>query len=95
LTTLLVNIYIAPVTAAIGFSIPFVWLYWKRAARLKKFGAQLPEAMELVARALRAGHSLAAGLHVVSEEMPEPISKEFGRAGCTKSRTWASASTRR
>jgi tight adherence protein B len=79
LTTLLVNIYIAPVTAAIGFSIPFVWLYWKRAARLKKFGAQLPEAMELVARALRAGHSLAAGLHVVSEEMPEPISKEFGR----------------
>ena len=35
--------------------------------------------MELVARALRAGHSLAAGMHVVAEEMPEPISKEFGR----------------
>src|SRR5438045_3920518 len=31
------------------------------------------------ARALRAGHSLAAGLHVVADEMPEPISKEFGR----------------
>ena len=35
--------------------------------------------MELVARALRAGHSLAAGMHVVAEEMPAPISKEFGR----------------
>jgi tight adherence protein B len=62
-----------------GFSIPFIWLWWKRNARLKKFAAQLPEAMELVARALRAGHSLAAGLQVVAQEMPEPISKEFGR----------------
>ncbi len=35
--------------------------------------------MELVARALRAGHSLAAGLHVVAEEMPDPIAKEFRR----------------
>ena len=40
---------------------------------------QLPDAMELVARALRAGHSLAAGMHVVAEEMPAPICKEFGR----------------
>jgi tight adherence protein B len=59
--------------------IPFVWLWWKRNTRMKKFAAQLPEAMELVARALRAGHSLAAGMHVVADEMPEPISKEFGR----------------
>src|SRR5205814_2271317 len=40
---------------------------------------QLPEALELVARALRAGHSLAAGLHVVAEEMPKPVSDEFNR----------------
>ena len=38
--------------------------------RLKKFSAQFPDALELVARALRAGHSLAAGMHVVAEEMP-------------------------
>jgi tight adherence protein B len=56
-----------------------MWLYHKRSTRLKKFAAQLPDAMELVARALRAGHSLAAGMHVVAEEMPAPISKEFGR----------------
>src|SRR5262245_20308460 len=79
LTAIVVNLYAAPVTAAMGFCVPFVWLMWKRAQRLKKFAAQLPEAMELVARALRAGHSLAAGLHVVADEMPEPISKEFGR----------------
>ena len=79
LTALMVNIYVAPVTAMIGFTNPFIWLWWKRNARLKKFASQLPEAMELVARALRAGHSLAAGLQVVSDEMPEPISKEFGR----------------
>lgn len=78
-STLLVNIYVAPVGALLLFSLPFVWLWWKRNTRLKKFAAQLPEAMELVARALRAGHSLAAGLHVVADEMPDPIAKEFGR----------------
>src|SRR5439155_11256530 len=51
----------------------------KRRVRLKKFAAQLPDALELVARALRAGHSLGAGMHVVAEEMPVPIADEFGR----------------
>jgi len=75
----LVNVYVIPLGVIIFFSLPWVWLYHKRAVRLKKFAAQLPDAMELVARALRAGHSLAAGMHVVAEEMPAPISKEFGR----------------
>ena len=47
--------------------------------RLAKFAGQLSDALELVARALRAGHSLAAGMHVVAEEMPAPISDEFDR----------------
>src|SRR5207244_7787472 len=50
-----------------------------RRVRLKTFAAQLQDALELVARALRAGHALGAGMHVVSEEMPAPISDEFGR----------------
>ncbi len=75
----LVNIYVLPVGGLIMFSMPWIWLYWKRASRLKRFAGQLPDAMELVARALRAGHSLAAGLHVVAEEMPDPIAKEFRR----------------
>jgi len=59
--------------------VPFLYVWWKRRSRLKKFEGQLGEALELVARALRAGHSLASGMHVVQEEMPLPISKEFGR----------------
>ena len=76
---LMVNVYVAPVLAIVSFTAPFVWLFYKRGARMKAFAGQLPEAMELVARALRAGHSLAAGMHVVAEEMPQPIAKEFGR----------------
>jgi tight adherence protein B len=75
----MVNVYVAPVVALGCLTAPFLWLFHKRNKRLKQFGAQLPDAMELVARALRAGHSLAAGMHVVAEEMPQPISKEFGR----------------
>ncbi len=73
------NIYVVPIGGLMFFSLPFLWLFYKRNARLKAFAAQLGDAMELIARALRAGHSLAAGIHVVAEEMPPPISKEFGR----------------
>jgi tight adherence protein B len=68
-----------PVNGLVAFSLPLIWLWNKRRTRLKKFGSQLPDALELVARALRAGHSLAAGLHVVAEEMPSPVADEFGR----------------
>jgi tight adherence protein B len=70
---------LAPVAGLVMFTIPFMWLLNKRRVRLKKFASQLPDALELVARALRAGHSLAAGMHVVAEEMPAPIAEEFGR----------------
>jgi tight adherence protein B len=70
---------LAPVNALIMFILPFVWLWNKRRVRLKKFAQQLPDGLELVARALRAGHSLGAGMHVVAEEMPSPIADEFGR----------------
>src|SRR4029079_19346508 len=75
----LVNRYVLPVGALLFFTLPWMWLFHKRSRPPKKFAGQLPDAMELVARALRAGHSLAAGMHVVAEEMPAPISKEFGR----------------
>src|SRR5438132_3140772 len=71
--------FFAPLAGLVMFFIPFLWLLNKRRVRLKTFASQLPDALELVARALRAGHSLAAGLHVVAEEMPSPIADEFGR----------------
>lgn len=59
--------------------LPLVWLVFRRRRRLKMFGKQLPDALELVARALRAGHSLAAGFNLVAGEMAAPISTEFQR----------------
>lgn len=74
-----VKIWLAPSLGLIMFAVPFIWLLTKRKRRLGSFAAQLPDALELVARALRAGHSMAAGMHVVAEEMPSPISDEFNR----------------
>ena len=71
---------VIPIAGLIMAVLPYVWLVFKRRKRLKKFAAQLPDALELIARALRAGHSLAAGLSLVAEEMPAPIGVEFGRA---------------
>jgi tight adherence protein B len=71
--------YLAPFVGLLLFVTPWAWLWNKRRMRLKAFSCQLSDALELVARALRAGHSLAAGMHVVAEEMPSPIADEFNR----------------
>jgi tight adherence protein B len=68
-----------PLGALVGAALPLIWLLLRRRSRFKKFAKQLPDALELVARALRSGHSLAAALHVVFEEMPDPIAMEFGQ----------------
>ncbi len=59
--------------------LPLAWLMLRRRSRLRKFAAQLPDALELISRALRAGHSLGSGFSLVAEEMRPPISKEFQR----------------
>jgi len=69
-----------PVCAFMAGILPMIWLLWRRKRRFKAFAKQLPDALELVGRALRSGHSLSSGLHVVVEEMPDPISIEFSRA---------------
>ncbi len=68
-----------PMVAICCGLLPLIWLIHKRKSRMKKFAAQLPDALELIARALRAGHSLAAGFDLVSKEMTAPIANEFGR----------------
>lgn len=71
--------WIAPL-AGLGLAcLPFSWLLLKRSRRMKVFAGQLPDALELIGRALRAGHSLAAGFDLVRQEMQDPIAKEFGR----------------
>lgn len=71
---------LAPVGVLVSGLLPLVWLILRRRKRFKAFAKQLPDALELIARALRSGHSLASGLHVVVEEMPAPISAEFAIA---------------
>jgi tight adherence protein B len=71
--------FFVPLVAITLGSMPFLWLVFKRKRRLRKFQAQIPDALELIARALRAGHSLASGFSLVSHEMTEPIAKEFAR----------------
>jgi tight adherence protein B len=66
-----------PVCGLMFASLPLGWLLYRRKRRFKKFATQLPDALELIARALRSGHSLASGMHVVVDEMPDPISAEF------------------
>ncbi|MGI9455542.1 MAG: type II secretion system F family protein, partial [Aeoliella sp.] len=73
------NLALSPLVGLCFGMLPFFWLLFRRKSRFKKFAAQLPEALELVARALRAGHSLAAGFHLVSQESSDPIATEFGR----------------
>jgi tight adherence protein B len=60
-------------------AVPFGLLYFKRKYRLAAFAKQLPEALELISRALRAGHSLASGFKLVADEMDKPIATEFER----------------
>lgn len=68
---------LVPVGAFLGATLPWLWLGWRRRSRFAKFEKQLPDAMELISRALRSGHSLSSGLNVVSSEMQAPISTEF------------------
>lgn len=63
--------------AIVFFMIPYVWLSRKKAQRIQKFKRQLPDTLDLVARALKAGHALTGGLSMVSEEFDDPIGPEF------------------
>jgi tight adherence protein B len=62
---------------ALGLSIPFIFLRVKRTRRLRAFEEAFPEALDLISRALKAGHAFATGLKMVADEMPEPIGPEF------------------
>lgn len=67
------------VLPALLFPLPFGWVFLKRKWRMKRFTKQLPEALDMIGRALRAGHSLGAGFQMVATEIPEPLGLEFGR----------------
>jgi tight adherence protein B len=72
-------IYVIPLGSIFLAAMPFFWLKHRKAKRISQFLDSMPQAVELISRALRAGHGLASGLHLVSEEMKGPIADEFNR----------------
>jgi tight adherence protein B len=62
---------------ACAATVPVNVVKFKRTRRMRKFEEQFPEALDLLGRALRAGHSFTTGLEMVASEMPDPIGPEF------------------
>jgi len=60
-----------------GSLLPYITARRKRTSRLYKFEEHFPEAIDLLTRAIRAGHPLSAGMRMVAEEAHEPIDEEF------------------
>jgi tight adherence protein B len=63
--------------AVIFAAVPVLLLRFQRSRRLKAFNDALPDAMDLMARALRAGHSVASAIEVIAERGRKPVSSEF------------------
>ncbi|MDP9050245.1 MAG: type II secretion system F family protein [Acidobacteriota bacterium] len=60
-----------------GSVMPYGVLRFRRSRRLKAFNASLPDAIDLMARALRAGHAMGSAIEMVADQMPEPLAFEF------------------
>ena len=63
--------------ALVGAAIPIAVVAFRRNRRLKQFEQRFPEALDLLGRAVRAGHAFTAGLEMVSKDSPEPVAGEF------------------
>ncbi len=66
--------------AVAGSFLPYGYMRWKRKKRFLLFQKQLPDALDLMARALRAGHAFSVGMKMVGDEFPDPVGPEIGRA---------------
>jgi tight adherence protein B len=73
------NILYAAAAALLGATaLPYLVLRLLRARRQSKFGAQFPDALDMIVRSLRAGHPVPIAINMVAREMPDPIGSEFG-----------------
>ena len=74
-----VSLSILIIFASLSAFMPFLYLLLLKQKRMAKFQEQLPDALDLIARALRAGHAFSGGLKMVAEEFGDPIGNEFGK----------------
>jgi tight adherence protein B len=68
------------IAALVGAALPTFWLKYKRSARLKKFEEQFPEALDLLSRAIRAGHAFQTAMGMCADELPAPVGVEFKKS---------------
>ena len=68
---------IASAAALAGAVMPYAFLRMKRNRRLKAFDTALPDAIDLMARSLVAGHSIGSSIEIIAERSPEPLAFEF------------------
>jgi tight adherence protein B len=61
----------------LGLALPALFVAIRRNQRLRKFEKNFPEAIDLLSRAIRAGHAVTAGLEMMSKETPQPVAGEF------------------
>ena len=76
---LLRNWIVSIILVALGAWAPYLWLKRRRNRRMYAFEEGLPDAIDLLGRAIRAGHPLSSGLKMVADETQEPIAGEFQR----------------
>jgi tight adherence protein B len=74
---LLHTVLLAGAATVAGAVIPYALLRRKRNRRLKAFNISLADAIDMLARALRAGHSMNASIELIGEQSPEPLASEF------------------
>ncbi len=70
----------APMLGGLLATFPYIYVWFKRSRRLKKFATQLPQALDLMSQAMRAGQSLPAGIQLVGQQVSEPLGPEFHTA---------------
>ena len=63
--------------AVAGVAAPYLFIRQQKRKRLEKFESQLPEAIDMLINAMRAGYSFQAAMELVGQEMPEPLGTEF------------------
>lgn len=70
---------VAGMALAAGAVAPYILLRMKRGRRLNAFNKALPDAIDLMARALRAGHAMGTTIELIAEQSPEPLAGEFAQ----------------
>jgi tight adherence protein B len=69
-----------PLAAVAGAMMPWLWLRHRRSQRMKRFEEQFPEALDLLSRAIRAGHAFQTAMGMCADELPAPVGQEFKKS---------------